>query len=472
MDLDQIKVLAIQGESQQLEYKKSTANLKDILQTICAFLNGDGGSVLIGVEDNGNLVGQDVSDKTKREIGIEIAKIAPYSNSSVEIFYVPFSENKIIIAFHVTTDSTKRPYTYNGRAYIRVQSDTLPMPPDHYQHLTLNNAQFKDKWEDEALANITLDDLDIEEIISTIKEGVLNGRIPEGYATKDPEKALKHLGLLQNNQITRAALILFGKSPETTLPQCILRLARFKGTDKSEFIDNKQIHGNVFKLIQSALSFAHMHLPIASTFPKTSIKREDIPLFPILILREAITNALCHREYSYTGGSVSFSIYDDRLEIWSYGLLPPGLSIDDLGALNQSIPRNRRIANVLYYHKLFESWGRGIRLIIDGCVEAGHPTPIYSINSGGLLLTMPSISTKATEFSQKQTDYKELTTRQRELIVLLEKASNGLSTTELHNQLSSPPTERWIRNELNKLKASGYINSTGSTTTKKWHIKK
>jgi|TARA_Y100000588_G_C14221594_1_gene911227 ATP-dependent DNA helicase RecG len=473
MDINQIKILATQGESQQLEYKKSTANLKDILQTICAFLNGDGGIVLIGVEDNGNLVGQEVSDKTRREIGVEIAKIAPYSNSSIEIFYVQFSERKQIIVFHVTTDSTKRPYTYNGRAYIRVQSDTLLMPPDYYQHLTLNNAQFKDQWEDEPLADVTLDALDVEEIVSTIKEGVLNGRIPEGFETKDPVKALKHLGLLQGDQITRAALILFGKSPEVVFPQCILRLARFRGTNKSEFIDNKQIQGNVFKLIQSALSFANLHLPIASTFSKTSIKREDKPLFPISILREAITNALCHRDYSYTGGSVSFAIYDDRLEIWSYGLLPPGLSIDDLGELNQSIPRNRRIANVLYYHKLFESWGRGIRLIIDGCIEAGHPSPVYSVNSGGLLLTMPSALATATEVAGKPIEYQEqeLTARQREIIALLDKTS-GLSTAELHNQLSSPPTERWLRDELNRLKADGYVASIGSTTSRKWYIKK
>lgn len=473
MDINQIKVLAAEGESQRLEYKKSTSNLKDILQTICAFLNGDGGIVLIGVEDNGNLVGQEVSDKTRREIGVEIAKIAPYSNSSIEFFYVPFSERKQIIVFHVTTDSTKRPYTYNGRAYIRVQSDTLLMPPEYYQHLTLNNAQFKDQWEDEPLADVTLDALDVEEIVSTIKEGVLNGRIPEGFETKDPEKALKHLGLLQGDQITRAALILFGKSPEVVFPQCILRLARFRGTDKSEFIDNKQIQGNVFKLIQSALSFANLHLPIASTFSKTSIKREDKPLFPISILREAITNALCHRDYSYTGGSVSFAIYDDRLEIWSYGLLPPGLSIDDLGELNQSIPRNRRIANVLYYHKLFESWGRGIRLIIDGCIEAGHPSPVYSVNSGGLLLTMPSALATTTEIAGKPTEYQEqeLTARQREIIALLDKTA-GLSTAELHNQLSSPPTERWLRDELNRLKAGGYIDSIGSTTSRKWYIKK
>lgn len=194
----------------------------------------------------------------------------------------------------------------------------------------------------------------------------------------------------------------------------------------------------MFSLLRSALSFANLHLPIASTFSKDTVKREDKPLFPISILREAITNALCHRDYSFTGGSISFAIYDDRLEIWSYGLLPPGLSIDDLGELNQSIPRNRRIANVLYYHKLFESWGRGIRLIIDGCVEAGHPLPVYSINSGGLLLTLPMMLQRVGLPEAISSVTVELTDRQQEILLLLKKSS-GLSTSEIHGQLLSPP---------------------------------
>lgn len=469
MEIAQVKLLAGQGESQRLEYKKSTANLKDILQTICAFLNGDGGVILIGVEDNGHIVGQEVSDKTKREIGLEISKISPYSDSAIETFYIPFSSSRQIIAFHITTDSTKRPYTYNGRSYIRIQSDTFPMPPDHYQQLVLGSSQFNDQWEDKPLPEVKMDDLDANEILSTIKEGVLNGRIPEGYETKDPEKGLRHLGLMKDNQITRAAYILFGRKPELTYPQCILRLARFKGTDKAEFIDNKQIHGNVFHLLRAALSFANLHLPISSTFSKDSVKREDTPLFPITILREAITNALCHRDYSYTGGSVSFAIYDDRLEIWSYGLLPPGLSIDDLGELNQSIPRNRRIANVLYYHKLFESWGRGIRLIIDGCVEAGHPSPVYSINSAGLLLTMPY--QLATKPIAQRTQTEELTDQQKELILLIEQ-HHSMSTIELRDKLLFSPSERWVRDTLGKLKKLGYVDAVGQTTARKWFITK
>lgn len=469
MDIGQVELMIKQGESQCLEFKKSTANLKDIFQTICAFLNGDGGSVLIGITDDGGLVGQEVSDKTKREIGLEIAKITPFSDSAIGVFYLPLlGTNRKIIIFHITTDSTKRPYLYSGRAYIRVQSDTLPMPVEYYQQLTISNSQFNDQWEDQPLMEVSINDLDTDEIIGTIKEGVLNGRIPEGYETQDPEKALNRLGLIKNNQVTRAALILFGKQPEKIFPQCILRLARFHGVNKSEFVDNKQVHGNIFKLIRSAMTFANSYLPIASTFSQDSMKRKDQPLFPISILREAITNAICHRDYSYAGGSVSLAIYDDRLEIWNYGLLPPGLLIESLGKLNQSVPRNRRIANVLYYHKLFESWGRGVKLIIDGCIEAGHPSPFYSQNSGGILLTMPS--TRLLHHNEKHAQ-KELTERQQEIISVLTKLG-GLSTSELRDQMSSSITDRWLRNELNQLKESGYLDSKGQTTTKKWFVVK
>lgn len=274
---------------------------------------------------------------------------------------------------------------------------------------------------------------------------------------------------MNGERLTRAAIILFGKKPEMKFPQCILRLARFRGTDKAEFIDNKQVHGNVFHLIRSALSFANQHLPIASTFSKDSVQREDKPLFPIPVLREAITNALCHRDCGFSGGSVSIAIYDDRLEIWSYGLLPPGLSIDDLGELNQSIPRNRRIANVLYYHKLFESWGRGVRLIIDGCVEAGHPLPVYSINSGGLLLTMPYQLVTKKIVQHVKAD--ELTDQQKEVILLIEQ-HYSMSTMELRDKLSFFPSERWVRDTLGKLKKLGYVYAVGQTTARKWFIAK
>ena len=105
-------------------------------------------------------------------------------------------------------------------------------------------------------------------------------------------------------------------------PQCALRMARFRGSDKSEFLDNRQEIGNAFDLFQRAQRFVRDHLPVAGRVLPNVFERVDDPLYPPAALREAVANALCHRDYSIAGGVVSIAIFDDRLEISSTGVLP------------------------------------------------------------------------------------------------------------------------------------------------------
>lgn len=354
MKLEAIKNLIASGESSLLELKRSTARLKSACESVCALLNTDGGNIIFGVTDDLKIIGQEVSEKTKRDIGNELAKILP--RPMIDVHYIPLENcNKYIIVMHLTTDSTKRPFMYDGRAYLRSQCDTVVMPMEYLQQLTFSNAQGRNAWEIQALGNASLQDLDIDEIINTVKEGVRNGRIPSEYITTEPYLALQHLNLIKNEQVTNAAIILFGKNPEKWFPQITLKLARFRGVTKDEFIDNKRISGHAFKLLREAMAFANTYLPIASTFPHNSLQREDTPLFPIPALREALVNALSHRDYAYAGGSISFAIFDDRIEIWNYGLLPNGVFLKLLPETNQSVPRNQRVANIFYYHKMSES---------------------------------------------------------------------------------------------------------------------
>ncbi len=109
-----------------------------------------------------------------------------------------------------------------------------------------------------------------------------------------------------------------------------------------------------------------------------------MPLFPLLALREAVVNALCHRDYSIPGGAVSITIYDDRLEVWSAGTLPFGLQVEDLKRDHQSRPRNLLIAGVFYRRGLVEQWGRGTQNIVELCVEAGHPEPEFVEQAGAV----------------------------------------------------------------------------------------
>ncbi len=146
--------------------------------------------------------------------------------------------------------------------------------------------------------------------------------------SREPADLLRGLGVLRDGVLLRAAAVLFGNRErlEVDMPQCLLRVARFRGTDKMQFLDNRQFNGNAFTLLANAERFLRDSLPIAARFEEDRFDRIDEPLYPPLATREALANALCHRDYSIGGGSIGVAIYDDRLEITSAGSLHFGLT--------------------------------------------------------------------------------------------------------------------------------------------------
>jgi ATP-dependent DNA helicase RecG len=145
MNTYEIRSLIAHGESETVEFKTSTAQLKRAFETICAFLNGSGGCVFIGVNDEGKLVGQQITDKTKQEIAIELGKLEP--TPQIEIHYTPLQEEKatFIILLQIPK-GLRAPYLYDGRAYQRHQSTTVRMPQQHYEHLLMSRAPVRYSW--------------------------------------------------------------------------------------------------------------------------------------------------------------------------------------------------------------------------------------------------------------------------------------------------------------------------------------
>ena len=142
----------------------------------------------------------------------------------------------------------------------------------------------------------SIEDLDIAEIRNTVAEAVRIGRLTEP-GIREPEDLLRGLGLLRRDVLFRAATVLFGNTErlECEMPQCLLRVARFRGLDRSEFLDNRQFNGNAFILLASAERFLRDTVPIASRFESGRMTRIDEPLYPPLATREALANALCRR---------------------------------------------------------------------------------------------------------------------------------------------------------------------------------
>ena len=204
--------------------------------------------------------------------------------------------------------------------------------------------------------------------------GINCGRLPETTIREEIPAILEKFDLLHDGKLNNAAAVLFGRNLYD-YPQCLLRMARFRGTSKEEFIDNQRQQGNIYALLDAAMSFFFKHLSLSGKIE--GLYREEKLSIPYKALRECCINAFCHRAYHRPGGSVGIAIYDDRVEIESSGAFPPDMTLEKLLGGHSSEPPNLIIANVLYKSELLESWGRGISLMIDECRRAGIPDPEF-----------------------------------------------------------------------------------------------
>ena len=376
MTLQQVTALAASGESETLEFKETTRTRREATRTVCAFLNQGGGKVLFGVTDTGAVVGQQVGKDTIKDLSAELQRIDPPAFPSIEQVPVDGGREVIVVS---TGQGASRPYSYRGTAYRRVGNTTLVMSADEYNRMLFERLHSEQRWENQPAVGWSVDDLDETEILQTVRLAVQGRRLVAPLNSGDLADVLRGLGLLQEGVLLQAAAVLFGKTErlEFEMPQCLLRVARFRGLDRMEFLDNRQFNGNAFRLLASAERFLRDTLPIAGRS-----ERIDGPLYPPLAIREALANALCHRDYSTGGGSVGIAVYGDRLEITSSGSLHFGLTPERLFGPHESRPWNPLIARTFYRRGIIEDWGSGTLRMAELTSNAGLPVPEIEDDGG------------------------------------------------------------------------------------------
>ncbi|MDE2872901.1 MAG: putative DNA binding domain-containing protein, partial [Gemmatimonadota bacterium] len=374
MTSDRISELVAAGESETLEFKSTTGQRSDAAKSLCAMLNLHGGHVLFGVTPEGAVVGQQVSEDTIEKVSSEIQRIEPRTFPSIERVPVEGGNEVIVV---VAPPGPAKPYLYKRVAYRRVGNTTLEMSAEEYNRVLFERMHAERRWENQPTAGWTVDDLDAAEIQKTVREAIRRGRL-EDPGTREPAELLRGMKLLKDGVLLRAAAVLFGRTDqiESDMPQCRLRVARFRGVERTaELLDNRQFFGNAFTLLSVAERFLRDTLPIAGRFEPDRFDRIDEPLYPQPATREAIANALCHRDYSIVGGSVAIAVYDDRLEVTSAGALHFGLTPERLFGSHESMPWNPLIARAFYLRGIIEEWGRGIARIVEHSKLAGLATP-------------------------------------------------------------------------------------------------
>ena len=381
MTIEEIQIFIEKDEHRCLELKKTTGELQDGMHSACAFLNTEGGWLIFGIAPTSlKILGQQVTDNTQRDIAQALAGLYPAVEVKPEYIDVPGRNGDQLIVMHFSGWKWgQMPYTYRGCPYYKNESTTQVMPQEMYEERLRAAKPEKFAWERQEADGVSLADLDEKRISGAVRLGVERGRMPATAETESMESLLNKWNLMREGKVLNGAVALFGKNL-SGYTQMSLRLARFRGTDKNEFIDSGRAEGNFFDLLDAGMAFLFKHLSQSGKI--VGFQKEEHLEIPAEALREALTNALCHRQLEKYNLNPSIAVYDDRVEIENPGRLPFDLTPETIKRAHASYPYNPLIAEVLFKSSFLESWGSGVGRMVDACRAQGVPEPEYEVVGG------------------------------------------------------------------------------------------
>ena len=272
------------------------------------------------------------------------------------------------------------PISLRGRYYYRSGSVKQELTGTSLNEFLLKRSGLT--WDEVTEPRATFDDIDERSFRMYLEMSKEKDRLPdvEGLTV---EEIFDKLRLTKNGELTRAAIILFGKDPRRFSTNTFVKIGRFKGDADLRFQDVEE--GNLIILLKNVLErLDHKYLTRSIEFK--GMLRLEHSEYPIPALREMLLNALVHRKYM--GSFIQIRVYDDKITIWNDGALPEEITLESLKHVHSSHPRNPLIADVCFKGGLIDSWGRGTVRIIETCKEAGLPEPELTERDGGFLVTL------------------------------------------------------------------------------------
>ena len=357
-------------ETEILEFKKSTGEIKEAMYSICAMLNKhQHGELYFGIKSDGTPIGQTVSEETLRQVSHRIAEaIKPPIYPEVKKVILDGKE-----CIHVKVEGDQIPYFAFGVAKIRVADEDVTMSREEIASMLLSSGRDGYRWED-LISNKTIDDVDEELLRSYTTKAHEAGRIAIAYT--DKKTVLNQLELTNGDKLINAGKVLFGDD----IIQDV-QMAIFATEERLTFNDIQRHHGPVLKLVDIAENYIknNMHWRVEFTGAR---ERKEIPEIPIDAIREALLNSFCHKDYA-SGESNEVAIYKDRVEIYNPGAFPDGYDPQYfIEQPTRAIRRNPLIARMLYYSKDVEGFGTGLKRIADVCEEAGVRYEFQKLKNG------------------------------------------------------------------------------------------
>jgi ATP-dependent DNA helicase RecG len=309
-------------------------------------------------------------------------------------------------------------------------------------------------WDEIAEPRATLDDLDPGQLrrFRTLCNQKGRRALPPD---EDDKTVLEKLNLLHEGKLTRAAVLLFGKEPQRFYTQAKVKIGRFRSA--TFIVDDREVAGSLFDQVENTMGYFREHLQTRFVM-NGEPSREVIWEYPLLALREAVTNAVCHRDY-LDNGHTQIRWHDDNVIFLNPGGLPSPLRVEELKRGHRSVPRNRKIAEMFFYAGLIEQWGSGTLAIVSECLSAGLPEPQFEEKQGGLWLTVQ-------RHLMTEAHLRTLGLNERQIAAVRYVREKGKITNGEYQKLNSV-SRQTATNELSDLKAKNILKAVGGKGTGK-----
>ena len=447
------------AESQNIEYKESWRD--EYLKWVCGFANAQGGTIYIGVDDNGKVVGvkdikklmEDIPNKIQSGLGI-VADVNKHTKDGKDYLEIKIRPS----AF---------PISYHGEFHYRSGATRQQLTGIALTEFIMQKTGFR--WEDVTVDNITVDDLDDESFKIFRREALRSKRMTEAELNISNEELLSKLKLLSNGKLKRSAVLLFYSDPSIVQVGSYVKIGKFGEHGTVEYHDD--LEGSLISTADKIVDLIYLKYLKAKITYEHDRRVETYP-YARNAIREAIYNAIAHNCYMY-GTPIQIRIEEEQIIISNRCILPEGWTAETLMQPHDSIPYNPDIANVFYRAGYIEAWGQGIQKICDECVALGAKLPRYEILGTGIRVYFPALESAL--IGQPKTPNRQdvgkdvgLEVGLAEKIIELISDNSEIKMSEMAEKLEV--TTRTIEREMKKLRESGCVKRVGGKRYGHWKI--
>jgi len=366
------------SENQNIEYKQSWND--DYLKWICGFANAQGGTLFIGKDDNGIVVGiadsakllEDIPNKVKDILGIMVDVNLHQTERD------PFIE--------IVVEPYPFPVNYKGQFHYRSGSTKQELKGQALTKFLLRK-QGK-RWDSVPIPNISVSELDQKTFDFFRRRALKSKRIEEEALNDSNTFLLENLQLIESGFLKRAAILLFHPNPGKYVTGAFIKIGKFTTDDDLRFQD--EVNGNLFEQVEKTMDLLFTKY-IKAEISYEGITRVETYEYPKEAVREALLNAVAHKDYS-GATPIQISVYDDKIIFWNEGQLPENWTVENLLLKHPTRPYNPDIANAFFRSGYIELWGRGILKIIKECMDAGLPKPTVRYEMSGYFIEFRGVN--------------------------------------------------------------------------------